>query len=98
EAGWYSGRRNFRMWDRISADFSWARWDEYLAMIYKDISTTLAGNFDPHYWDIGVPPAWQVLFFGLAFVIAAAVRGALRRPAKAPVVAAPQPGQVTSQA
>jgi hypothetical protein len=92
EAGWYSGRRNFRMWDRISADFSWARWDEYVPMIYKDLSATLKGNFDPVYWDIGVPPAWQVLFLGLAFVIGAIVVGA-RRPAKAPAAVAQQAGQ-----
>ena len=93
EAGWYSGRRNFRMWDRISADFSWARWDEYAALIYKDLSTTLLTNFDANYWDsIGVPPASQVLFLGLAFVIGAVVLRARRRPAKAPAVVARQAG------
>jgi hypothetical protein len=91
EAGWYSGRRNFRMWDRISADFSWARWDEYAALIYKDLSTTLLTNFDANYWDsIGVPPASQVMFLGLAFVIGAVVLA--RRPAKARPVVARQAG------
>jgi len=98
EAGWYSGRRNFRMWDMISAKFTWANWDEYVPLVYHDVTKTLQTNFDPLYWDIGVPPAWQVLFLGFVFVIGAVVRGA-RRPTKAvPVVAGRQTGEARSQA
>ena len=86
EAGWYSGRRNFRMWDMISAKFTWANWDEYVPLIYRDLTKTLQTNFDLAYWDIGVPPAWQVLFLGTLFVFAAVI-GGFRRRAKAPAVA-----------
>ena len=42
------------------------------------VSGTLANNFNPAMLDIGIPPAWQVLVFGLAFALAAAIRAALR--------------------
>jgi hypothetical protein len=41
-------------------------------------SWTLGNNFSLAYLDIGVPPAWQVLGFGLVFALAAAGREAFR--------------------
>jgi sulfoxide reductase heme-binding subunit YedZ len=43
-----------------------------------DPSGTLEGNFTLATLDVGVPPAWQVLAFGLVFAIGAAGRGAFR--------------------
>src|SRR2546423_9264085 len=97
EAGWYSGRRNFRMWDMISAKFTWANWDEFVPLIYRDLTKTLQTNFDLAYWDIGVPPAWQVPFLGTLFVIGVLL-GRMRRRAKAPVGASPQARQGPSPA
>jgi sulfoxide reductase heme-binding subunit YedZ len=97
QAGWYSGRQNFRMWTMISSKFGLGDWDQYVPLVYKDITTTLMTNFDMNYWDIGVPPAWQVLFLGSLFILGAALRGA-RRKAKAPVVVPSQTEQAPSQA
>ena len=43
-----------------------------------ELSWTLGNNFNLAYLDIGVPPAWQVLGFGLLFALGAAAREALR--------------------
>jgi sulfoxide reductase heme-binding subunit YedZ len=40
-------------------------------------SSTLGNNFNPVLFEIGVPPAWQVLGFGLLFACVAAGRNAL---------------------
>jgi hypothetical protein len=41
-------------------------------------SWTLGNNFSLAYLDIAIPPAWEVLGFGLVFVLAAAGREVLR--------------------
>jgi sulfoxide reductase heme-binding subunit YedZ len=39
-----------------------------------ELSWTLGNNFNLAYLDVGVPPAWQVLAFGLLFAITAPLR------------------------
>jgi methionine sulfoxide reductase heme-binding subunit len=54
------------------------------------VASTLGYNFNPAMLEVGVPPPWQALAFGLAFALAAALRKALRaKPAPLP---ARQPG------
>jgi sulfoxide reductase heme-binding subunit YedZ len=54
------------------------------------IASTLGQNVNPAMLEVGVPPPWQVLAFGLAFALAAALRKTLRvKPAPLP---ARQPG------
>ncbi len=43
-----------------------------------ELSWTLGNNFSQSMLDVGVPPAWQVLAFGLAAVVGAAVGQTLR--------------------
>jgi sulfoxide reductase heme-binding subunit YedZ len=43
-----------------------------------ELTWTLGNNFNPAMLDVGVPPAWQVLGFGLLFALGAAGRNALR--------------------
>lgn len=46
-----------------------------------NMSGTLLNNFSLAALDIGIPPAWQILIFGLIFVIGAVCSEALRRAA-----------------
>jgi methionine sulfoxide reductase heme-binding subunit len=47
-----------------------------------EVSGTLLNNFSPAAFDtIGIPPAWQVLIFGLIFVVGAVCSEALRKAA-----------------
>lgn len=55
----------------LEAGFFWGRRG-------YDPLATLALNFDPAILELGVPPTWQVLAFGLVFAIGAAGREALR--------------------
>ena len=43
-----------------------------------ELSWTLGNNFSLPYLDIAIPPAWEVLGFGLVFVLAAAGREVIR--------------------
>lgn len=43
-----------------------------------ELSWTLGNNFTPVPFDVGIPPSWQVLAFGLVFALGAAGREALR--------------------
>jgi H+/Cl- antiporter ClcA len=49
-----------------------------------ELSWTLGNNFSLAALDVGVPPAWQVLAFGLVFVLVAFGSDALRVRALAP--------------
>jgi methionine sulfoxide reductase heme-binding subunit len=55
----------------LEAGFMWARRG-------YEPSSTLANNFNPVMFEVGVPAAWQVLTFGLVFALGAAGRQALR--------------------
>ena len=55
----------------LEAGFLWARRG-------FDVAGTLGYNFTLAILDVGYPPAWQVLAFGLLFVLGAAGREALR--------------------
>jgi sulfoxide reductase heme-binding subunit YedZ len=55
----------------LEAGFMWARRG-------YEPSWTLGNNFNPVMFEVGVPAAWQVLAFGLVFVLATAGRQALR--------------------
>jgi hypothetical protein len=43
-----------------------------------ELAWTLSNNFSLAALDVGVPPAWQVLAFGLMFALGAFGRGAFR--------------------
>jgi sulfoxide reductase heme-binding subunit YedZ len=55
----------------LEAGFLWGR-RNYAPM------KTLALNFDPAMLELGIPPTWQVLGFGLAFALAAGARQLFR--------------------
>ena len=57
-----------------------------------DLAGTLGNNFNPAMFEIGVPPPWQVLAFGLVFVLGAVAvtgREALRVRAASRLAAGP---------
>lgn len=45
-----------------------------------ELSWTLGNNLTLASLDVGIPPSWQVLAFGLVFALGAVVRGALKTP------------------
>ena len=55
----------------LEAGFVWVRRG-------YELSWTLGNNFNPDLFEIAIPPAWQVLAFGLPFVLAAAGREVFR--------------------
>ena len=55
----------------LEAGFLWGRRG-------YELSWSLGNNFSLAYLDIAIPPAWEVLGFGLVFVLAAAGREVLR--------------------
>jgi hypothetical protein len=58
----------------LEAGFLWGRRG-------YDLSGTLGNNFNPAMLEVGVPAAWQVLAFGLLFVLGAFVHTAFARGA-----------------
>jgi len=55
----------------LEAGFLWGRRG-------YELSWSLGNNFSLAYLDVAIPPAWEVLGFGLVFVLAAAGREMLR--------------------